>query len=240
MKVLYRIYQFCVVLPIGLLMTLLTAIVTIVGCFVGNDHVWGYYPGKVWSWALIRMLLLPVRIVGKENMEKGKSYVICANHQGAFDIFLIYGFLGCNFKWVMKQSLRKIPFVGKACEAAGFIFIDTNGASHIRESLTKAVDVLKHGTSIVVFPEGRRSETGQMGPYKRGAFIVADELKMPVLPVTINGSFKVLPRQRGFNFVDWHPLELVIHKPICPDDNNPDNCKFMMEKSREATLSALR
>ena len=116
MTILYRIYQLFVAIPLIVLATVLTALVTIVGCFIGNGHFWGYYPGKCWSWFIIRILFLPIKVEGRENLQPGQSYVFAANHQGAFDIFMIYGFLGRNFKWMMKQSLRKIPLVGKACE----------------------------------------------------------------------------------------------------------------------------
>ena len=124
MTILYRIYQLFVAIPLIVLATVLTALVTIVGCFIGNGHFWGYYPGKCWSWFIIRILFLPIKVEGREHLQRGQSYVFAANHQGAFDIFMIYGFLGRNFKWMMKQSLRKIPLVGKACEAAHHIFVD--------------------------------------------------------------------------------------------------------------------
>lgn len=90
----------------------------------GGAHFWGYYPGKIWSQLICYLLLIPVKINGREKLHKRTSYVFVPNHQGSFDIFLIYGFLGRNFKWMMKKSLRKIPFVGKACESAGHIFVD--------------------------------------------------------------------------------------------------------------------
>ena len=124
-KTLYRIYQLCIALPIIAVSTLLTALTVIVGCTFGNGHFWGYYPGKWWAWIIVRVLLLPVKVEGRENLAKGQSYVFVANHQGAFDIFLIYGFLGRNFKWMMKRQLRNMPFVGKACEAAHHIFVES-------------------------------------------------------------------------------------------------------------------
>ena len=114
MKFFYIIYQICVWLPIFLVTTILTALVTMIGCRFGNGHFWGYYPGKIWSQITCYTLLLPIKVVGRENIDKKQSYVFVANHQGSFDIFLIYGFLGRNFKWMMKKSLRKLPFVGKA------------------------------------------------------------------------------------------------------------------------------
>ena len=116
------------------------------------------------------------------------------NHQGAFDIFLIYGFLGRNFKWMMKKSLRKIPFVGKACESAGHIFVDRSSPKKVLATMRQAESSLKDGVSLVVFPEGARTFTGHMGYFKRGAFQLADELQLEVVPVTIDGSFEILPR----------------------------------------------
>lgn len=108
MMLLYRIYQLCIALPVLLVCTMLTAIVTIIGSWIGNAHFWGYYPGKIWSIIICRVLFIQVVVRGHENVDKKTSYVFVANHQGAFDIFLIYGFLGRNFKWMMKKSLRKI------------------------------------------------------------------------------------------------------------------------------------
>ena len=170
MRFLYIIYQVCIALPIFLVTTILTAIITVVGCRFGNGHFWGYYPGKLWSQITCYTLLLPIKVKEHENIDKKQSYVFVANHQGSFDIFLIYGFLGRNFKWMMKKSLRKIPFVGKACESAGFIFVDKSGPRKIHETIEQAFHVLKDGTSLVVFPEGARTFTGHMGIFKKGAF----------------------------------------------------------------------
>ena len=96
MKYLYRVFQLFVSIPIALVSTVMTSVIVIVGCTIGNGHFWGYYPGKWWSKLMIRIFLLPVTVEGRENIEPGQSYVFVANHQGAFDIFLIYGYLGCS------------------------------------------------------------------------------------------------------------------------------------------------
>ena len=138
MKYLYRLYQLLICLPILVLASILTSLATVIGCRLGNGHFWGYYPGKWWSILWIRILLLPVKVEGREHLKKNQSYVFVANHQGAFDIFLIYGFLGRNFKWMMKKGIRKIPLVGLACEYAHHIFIDKSGPSKIRASYDRA------------------------------------------------------------------------------------------------------
>lgn len=239
MKYLYRTYQLLIALPLIAIYTLITSLMVIIGCTLGNGHFWGYYPGKWWAQFIIRILLLPVKVEGRENLVKGQSYVFVANHQGAFDIFLIYGFLCRNFKWMMKRQLRQMPFVGKACESAHHIFVDKRGASKIRETYDRARQTLQGGMSLVVFPEGARSFTGHMGVFKRGAFMLADDIDLPVVPLTINGSFDIMPRTRDMKWVVWHPLRLTIHKPIQPVGKGTDNIKYLEEESYKVVMGGL-
>jgi 1-acyl-sn-glycerol-3-phosphate acyltransferase len=159
------------------------------------------------------------------------------NHQGAFDIFLIYGYLGRNFKWMMKKSLRKIPFVGKACESAGHIFVDRSGPRKVMETIRQAKSSLTDGVSLVVFPEGARSFTGHMGYFKKGAFQLADELQLEVVPVTISGSFKILPRTG--KWIHRHRMTLTIHDPIPPRGHGIENIKATMAEAYAVVESAL-
>ena len=239
MRLLYCIYQLFVAFPITIVATIITALVTGLGCTLGNGHFWGYFPGHCWSWIITRVFLLPVKVEGRENIEHGHSYVFVANHQGAFDIFLIYGFLRRNFKWMMKHQLKKIPFVGYACKKSHQIFVDKRGPSKIRQTYDYARKTLSSGMSVVVFPEGARSFTGHMGTFKRGAFLLADELQLPVVPLTINGTFDVMPRTRDWHFAKWHPLTLTIHQPIYPVDKGPRNIQAVMHQSYDSVMSAL-
>lgn len=234
---LYRIYQICIAAPIILVATILTALVTMFGSWIGSAHFWGYYPGRIWSKVVCYTLLLPVKVRQNANVSKKQSYVFVANHQGAFDIFLIYGFLGRNFKWMMKRSLKKMPFVGPACQAAGHIFVDKTGPSKIKETIDHAHNVLQNGTSLVVFPEGSRTFTGHMSFFRRGAFQLADDLHLPVVPITINGSFDVFPRTG--KWVNWHPLEMIIHDPIHPQGEGSENISYLMKESWEIIEEAL-
>ena len=220
MKILYYIYQICIALPILLVLTILTAVVTIVGSLLGGAHIWGYYPGKIWSQLICLFLLIPVKVHGREKLHERTSYIFVPNHQGSFDIFLIYGFLGRNFKWMMKKSLRKIPFVGKACESAGHIFVDRSGPKKVLETIRQA-----------------RSFTGHMGYFKKGAFQLADDLQLAVVPVTIDGSFEILPRTG--KWIHRHRMILTIHDPIPPKGQGADNMKATMAEAYTAVESAL-
>ena len=239
MKYLYYLYQLCVALPLALVVTVLTAITVAIGCAVGNGHFWGYYPAHLWARIILWLLLIPVKVEGRQHLDQKESYVFVANHQGAFDIFLIYGHLNRNFKWMMKYQLRQIPLVGYACEKSHQIFVDKRGPKKIKATYDKARETLKGGTSVTVFPEGSRTFTGHMGAFKKGAFALADELQLPVVPLTINGSFDIMPRMRDMKFVHWHRLSLTIHQPIYPVGQGADNIEATKNQAYDSVMSAL-
>ena len=162
-----------------------------------------------------------------------------ANHQGAFDIFLIYGYLNRNFKWMMKYQLGRIPLIGYTCKKAHHIFVDKRGPKKIKATYDAARDTLQDGMSVTMFPEGSRTFTGHMGIFRKGAFALADELQLPVVPMTINGSFNIMPRQRDLHFVCWHRLTLTIHAPIYPVGQGPDNVQASLHQAYDSVMSAL-
>lgn len=223
--IIYRIYQLCIMLPLILLITIIAAIVTIIGCACGGGHWWGYWPAHIWGKLFCWLTLVRVTVRGHENIEKGTSYVFVANHQGAYDIFSIYGWLGHNFRWMMKASLRSIPLVGYACEKSRQVYVDKSSPTALRKTMDRAERLLAKGMSIVVFPEGARTWNGKMRPFKRGAFMLAQEFNLPVVPITIDGAFKVLPRSK--KLPRWGHITLTIHKPIVPPATGHDLTTLM-------------
>ncbi|MDE5773727.1 MAG: 1-acyl-sn-glycerol-3-phosphate acyltransferase [Muribaculaceae bacterium] len=236
MRILYLIYQWLIAVPILLVLTIITALITIVMTGLFGNHYWGYYPAHLWSKAVCILLLVRVKVKGRENIDPGTSYVFVANHQGAFDIWSIYGYLNHDFKWLMKKELEKIVLVGYACKRAGHIFVDDTKISGIRETITQSESTLKDGMSLVIFPEGSRTFDGKMIPFKRGAFMLASEFKLPVVPITIDGAFKAMPRTT-YNATPT-TITLTIHKPIYPGENG-FSTKVLMAQCREDIQSAL-
>lgn len=229
MKYLFRLYQWCIAAPILLIATLITALVTIIGSYFNSDW-WGYYPPKWWARLWCWLFFVKVEVRRRELISRSTSYVFVANHQGAFDIFSIYGYLGHPFKWMMRKGLANFPFVGFACQRAGHIMVDTHSAEGLKRTMADAERKLSKGVSLVVFPEGRRTETGQMGAFKPGAFKLAVGFNLPVVPITIDGSYRVMPRTT-FN-VTPGKIVLTLHEPIHPSPEGHDIVRLMTH-SRE-------
>ena len=234
--ILSRVYQVLIMLPLLLVLTVLAATLTIVGCFFGLSRWFGYWPAKIWAMLFCWLSFVRVTVKGRENIDKDTSYVFVANHQGAYDIFSIYGFLDHNFRWMMKVGLRKIPFVGRACAAAGHIFVDNSSPAAIRRTMEKAEKTLQGGMSVVVFPEGSRTKTGHMGAFHKGAYQLSMEFGLPVVPVSIDGAYDVL--RRGDTFPHWGHIRLTIHKPIPAPADEADR-RRVIDASRAAVASAL-
>lgn len=236
MLALYYIYFFLIAVPVLFSLTVLTCIVILIGTAIGNGSWWGYYPAMVWAKVFCILSLVKVSVRGRENINKRTSYVFVANHQGAYDIFSVYGYLGHNFKWMMKKSLRKIMLVGYTCQKCGHIFVDRSSPTAIRRTIETAEKRLRDGMSLVVFPEGARTFTGKMGPFKKGAYQLALEFRLPLVPVTIDGSFDIMPRTR------YVPrpgrIVLTIHKPIAPPADEAARAE-VIEQTRQAIESSL-
>lgn len=234
--VLYYIYLI-IVLPLLVAVTVIAALMTIAGSLVGTGRWSGYYPMHLWARVMCVLTLVRVKVEGRENIDRATSYVFVANHQGAYDIFSIAGYLNHNFRWMMKASLRTIPLVGYACEKAHQIYVDKSSPSKLRGTMKRAEELLSKGMSLVVFPEGARTFTGKMGKFRRGAFLLATEFRLPVVPVTVDGSFYVMPRTT----IIPRPgvIRLTIHKPILPDPEAGHDLTLLMNQSAEAIEKSL-
>lgn len=227
LKILYKIYSFTIALPIFVAITIFVSTSVIIAGFLGDTDVVAYYLPKFWSKCAFWLFLLKVKVEGRENIKKEESYVFLANHQGYYDIFLVYGYLGHNFKWMMKEYLRKIPFVGYACAKSRQIYL-ADGISGISKAVQQSRETLKGGMSMVIFPEGTRTHTGKMSPFKRGSFMLANEIGLPIVPLTINGSFEVFNRHH--KSVHWGTVTLTIHPPITAEERQGKQTKVMMQE----------
>lgn len=207
----YIVYQYLIAWPILVLLTAFTAFFTICTVHWRNAE-FVHKVQQFWSRSFFWLMFIPVSVDGIEHIAPKQSYVFVSNHQSMFDVWLIYGWLPVVFKWLMKAELRKVPFIGSGCKAAGHIFIDRRNAKAAMESLKEVEIQLVDGVSTVIFPEGTRSLNGEVGRFKRGAFQIAWDLGLPVIPLSLDGCFEVLPK--GKPFVHRVPVHMHIGEPI--------------------------
>ena len=207
----YWLWQYLIAWPLLMVLTVFTAVFTVCTVFWKNAE-FVHKVQQFWSRSFFWLMFLPVSVDGQEHIVPGQSYVFVANHQSMFDVWLVYGWLPVIFKWLMKAELRKVPFVGTGCKAAGHIFIDRRNTKAALESLKEVEKQLVNGVCTVIFPEGTRSLNGEVGRFKRGAFQIAWDLGLPIIPLSLDGCYEVLPK--GKPFVYHAPVHMHIGEPI--------------------------
>lgn len=228
----YWLWQYLIAWPLLMVLTVFTAVFTVCTVFWKNAE-FVHKVQQFWSRSFFWLMFLPVSVDGQEHIVPGQSYVFVANHQSMFDVWLVYGWLPVIFKWLMKAELRKVPFVGTGCKAAGHIFIDRRNAKAAMESLKEVEKQLVNGVCTVIFPEGTRSLNGEVGRFKRGAFQIAWDLGLPVIPLSLDGCYEVLPK--GKPFVYRAPVHMHIGEPI--DLKQFSNPNEAIEAVRNAVIA---
>jgi 1-acyl-sn-glycerol-3-phosphate acyltransferase len=232
----YQIYKFIVFFPLLGMSTIVLFIIIFIFLFIASERTIQF--GGI-LWARFNSFVTPmfVKVTGTENIDRNQSYVVIANHQSQYDIFVMYGWLPIDFRWVMKIELRKVPILGYYCYKAGHIYIDRSNHNAAIESINKARTRIKDGTSVVFFPEGTRSNTGQIKEFKKGAFKFAIDMGLPLLPITIVGTRDILPA----NSTGLFPgnATMIIHKPIDTAGFNDSNIDQLMASAKQVIQNGL-
>lgn len=193
----------------------------------------------VW-WARASLAVIParVRVRGLEHVRPGQSYVVVANHLSHVDIHALYGYLGVDLRWVMKSELRRIPVIGITSAGLGHVFVDRGNHKEAVKALSDArARLAADGASVIFFPEGTRSRDGLLHEFKKGAFVMAKDMNLPVLPVTLRGTDSVLPA----NTFDLLPgvIDIIVHRPISAEQVMACTADDLMQESRSLIASML-
>jgi len=184
-------------------------------------------------WARLNLALsgVSISVSGDELIDKDQPYIVMANHQSYYDVFALIGYLPLPLRWVMKMELREIPIFGIACEKVGHIYIDRGNSEKAQKSLKAAGEKIRAGSSVTFFPEGTRSPDGKLQRFKKGGFIMALEAGMPILPVTVVGGRKILPR-KSLRILPGN-MKIIIHEPIPVDKYTYETKEKLIERVRE-------
>jgi 1-acyl-sn-glycerol-3-phosphate acyltransferase len=175
-----------------------------------------------------------VRVHGLENLPPpGTPVVYMANHQSYMDIPTIFGFLPVQFRIIAKESLFRVPFMGWHLSRAGNIPINRSNRREAMRSITRAAERIREGTSVVVFPEGTRSRSGVLQPFKAGSFKLAAAAGVPIVPIVIVGTCKVLRKDT----VVFHPATVDMH--ICPAVSTAGSDDTLLDELMEHVRSQM-
>ena len=234
---LFQIYVWCFLAPVGLLSSFIAGWLTVLVASVFNPRVASRYIAANWGRLIGWITPMLVTVEGQQNADPDRTYVVVLNHQSQYDIFLVYGWLNLDLKWVMKAELRKLPGIGIGCEKAGHIFVDRSNPEKARQAVTEALDRVGDGVGILFFAEGSRSVDGKLNAFKKGAFRTAVTQQLPILPVTIDGT-RNIQRPRSL-FITPGRVRMVIHPAIEVAGSEPSDVRELMNQTRTVISSAL-
>lgn len=236
-KFLYPIWQWLVYVPVVALATMIGGVLAIVVALLVSPRAANLWIAVPWGRLVSRLAPVRVEVSGSEHVDPDQSYVVVANHQSQFDIPVIYGYSGLDLRWVAKAELQKVPFMAAGCRAIGHVFINRSDPDQARAAINRAVARLASGTGLMFFPEGTRSRDGRLLEFKKGAFRVAIDQQLPVLPVTVVGTREVL--EPGSARIRPGAVRIILGEPIAVAGMKPGDLGELRRRTRgiiEATL----
>ena len=235
---LYQIYAWLIFYPLGLTLTLLAGWLTVLVSMIWTPRFASRYIAANWGKLVCWLTPVIVTVEGVENADPNRTYVVVCNHQSQYDIFLVYGWLKLDLKWVLKAELRKVPGVGIGCEKAGHIFVDRRNTQQARKSISNALERVGDGVGVLFFAEGTRSMDGKLRSFKKGAFRVATSQQLPVLPITLVGTRDIQKPKSMMIFPG--KVRMVIHPAIEVDGGEEAvDIRKLMDQTKTVISSSL-
>jgi 1-acyl-sn-glycerol-3-phosphate acyltransferase len=189
-----------------------------------------------WSKKLLDDVGVRVEVVGREHLDPAAPMLVMSNHQSLYDVPALYQTLPHSVRMVTKTELFRIPIFGRALRAAEFVEVDRGHRARAIESLRNARRLFESGITVWIAPEGTRSPDGRLGPFKKGGFILAEEAGVPILPVSVDGTHRILPART----TDLHygqPVRVTIHPRVRRDE--VASREAWMDRVRDAIASGL-
>ena len=220
---------------VAVFVTMYYSIAAILSVLVDRTGALYHSIARKWANILLKVFRVKVRVTGLENLVKGRSYVYVSNHASMFDIPAIVGTLPDEIRIVFKKELSYVPIWGWSLAVGHYISIDRFSVKDAMKSLDAAAQKIREGASVLLFAEGTRTRTGKLQPFKRGAFSLAAKSGIPVVPLTVNNSFNILPK--GSLKIRPADIELVVDKPIPTANVNGKADEMKLMESVRETIS---
>src|SRR6185295_8277081 len=187
----------------------------------------------VWSGPILWMVGARLKVEPLPDVDWTRPYLFAMNHQSTLDIPVAVSALPVNIRFVSKQSLARVPFIGWYMRRTGMVFVDRSNRVRAVESLRRAGERIRAGVNILIFPEGTRSRNGRILPFKKGPFALALEAKVPIVPVVIEASGQVLPADAWTLYPG--AVRVKVGRPI-PTEGRPEDRDALAQEVREAMI----
>ena len=217
--------------------TFICSIFAMIFVLVDRSHTLYFKLSKYFSGGVLWISGIKLQVNGLENIDKDKTYVFVSNHSSQYDIVVLQKTIPNRMAMIFKKELAKIPFFGWQLFMGPYVMIDRENYEKALKSIDEAkVKMQKHNISIVVFAEGTRSKTGEIQPFKRGAFRLATQVGYPIIPTSVIGSNKIMPK----GTYKLRPGTIKVHfdKPIQSEGIKTRQEEIdLMNKVREIVLS---
>ncbi len=179
-----------------------------------------------------------IHVSGLEHIQPGRPYIFVSNHQSLFDIPLMMGYIPRQIRMIHKKELLWAPFLGFTLLVMRFISIDRGNREKAIVSLQRAADKIRKGVNIVIFAEGTRSLDGEIAPLKKGAFLLAINSQVDIIPVTISGTINIMHKYSGYSNVGFKkPVHMIIDEPISTTGITAEDRDALKNRVEQVILS---
>jgi 1-acyl-sn-glycerol-3-phosphate acyltransferase len=211
---------------------------SLAGSVVDSGGRWQHFCARMWSWLILKTSGIRVRVEGLENAASSKTAIYCSNHASAMDIPILFVYLPVQFRFLAKRSLFHLPFLGWHLRRSGHVSVDRMRPHEALKGFDRAAQRIREGRSVITFPEGTRSRTGETLPFKAGSFYLAVLAQVPIVPITLNGTRDVLVPDTYH--VRSGQTEMIIHPPIATTGLTVEDVQSLSARVREQIQSRWR
>jgi 1-acyl-sn-glycerol-3-phosphate acyltransferase len=215
--------------------TIVLGTLSIGSSLVGRRGVFAHRCARAWAWLVLATTGVQVSVSGLERLARGRPYVFVSNHESIYDIPVVFASLPFQLRIIAKDALARFPFLGWHLRRTGHVLVhrQSPGVSTFR----RVSDLLRHGLSLIVFPEGTRNLDGRVGRFKGGIFLLAIQAGLPIVPVTVVGTRFVMPK--GRLMVCPGRVGLVVHDLISTTGLTRDDAKTIAARVHAVVQGAV-
>jgi 1-acyl-sn-glycerol-3-phosphate acyltransferase len=222
-------------IPLITIYTIVTGSLSLVSSLVSRSGFFAHHCARVWAWLILATTGVDVEIHGLERVKRGQVFLFVSNHQSIYDIPVLFWYLPFQLRIIAKDSLGRFPVLGWHLARSGHVLVQRQnpGATVFK----KVSALMRAGVSLMVFPEGTRSRDGVVGKFKGGIFLLAIEAGLPIVPVAIDGTRRVM-RKGGLTTCPG-AVRVEVFDPIDTTGLQPEDARALADRARRTIASAI-